>query len=544
MTKIQGAVASEGIACATALVLEKRLFVNDRKSIAADKIPSELEALQEAIKKASAEVERMQQKAFEEGSEEQGEIFAGYIEIIEDEELFNDVKKCMEEKLVDLSTALGDVCSEYAADMAALDDPYLQARADDFRQIFSLIEDMHTGNADDTSTTGDFILVSDEVGPADLGKIDKKFLRGIVVENGSRTSHAAIIARSMGAPMLSGINYTKAGIKRGMKLILDTETKTLIVDVDAETEKSFAKKLAADAAEKADTAKYIDKKAITASGIEIMTLANIGTVEEVDDVIANNADGIGLFRTEFLFMQNGGKRLPSEEEQFKSYKAVLEKMSGKPVTFRTLDAGGDKNIDALAIPKEENPFLGWRAIRYCLKNPEILRTQLRALLRASAYGNCRIMIPMISNENEIIQVKKLIDSVLDDFVERGEKAPERVPFGIMVETPAAAVISDVLAKQVDFFSLGTNDLTQYTVAVDRGNEYVSELYDEMHPAVIALIAKTIQSAKDAGIHVCMCGEMAGDTRCTETLLKAGLREFSMSANRIPVMKKFLATLNC
>ncbi len=218
-------------------------------------------------------------------------------------------------------------------------------------------------------------------------------------------------------------------------------------------------------------------------------------------------------------------------------------MEGKPVTFRTLDAGGDKNIAALGIPKEENPFLGWRAIRYCLKNPEIFRTQLRALIRASSYGNCKIMIPMICCESELLQTKKLIDSVYSELEERNESPRVKVPVGIMIETPAAALIADSLAKHVDFFSLGTNDLTQYTVAVDRANEHVSELYDEMHPAVLELITRVVKTALTADIEIHICGEMAGDIRCTETLLKTGIREFSMSANRKPSMKRYLSTLH-
>ena len=543
METILGITAAEGLAAAKAFILQTDKFSGNRTAIQSGQIAGELEALQSAIKKAVTEIEKLRDKAYAEKALEQSDIFNAYLEIVQDEELFCDVERCVKTKLVNLETALMDVCNDYAADMAALDDPYMQARADDFRQIFRIILDMHTGSDNTELTfTEDFILVAREIGPADTAKIDKRFLKGIVVETGSRTSHAAIICRAAGIPMLSGIRYCASNIKTGTPLIVDAVEGRLISAPDSNTQAEYAEKIAALQARVERIKTFKDKPGLTAAGTRIVLMANAGTVAEIDAVLENNADGIGLFRTEFLFMENPN-RIPTEEEQFTAYKTVLTKMGSKPVVFRTLDAGGDKNIAALGIPKEENPFLGWRAIRYCLKTPEVFRVQLRALLRASGYGNCKIMIPMISGQSELLQTKRLINSVYEELEERDKKSIRRVPLGIMVETPAAALIADILAGHVDFFSLGTNDLTQYTIAVDRGNEYVSELYNEMHPAVLTLVERTVQAAHKAGIEVHVCGEMAGDTGCTEALLKAGLRELSMSPNRIPYMKEHLLTLN-
>jgi len=543
METILGITAAEGLAAAKAFILQTDKFSGNRTAIQSGQIAGELEALQSAIKKAVTEIEKLRDKAYAEKALEQSDIFNAYLEIVQDEELFCDVERCVKTKLVNLETALMDVCNDYAADMAALDDPYMQARADDFRQIFRIILDMHTGSDNTELTfTEDFILVAREIGPADTAKIDKRFLKGIVVETGSRTSHAAIICRAAGIPMLSGIRYSASNIKTGTPLIVDAVEGRLISAPDSNTQAEYVEKIAALQARVERIKTFKDKPGLTAAGTPIVLMANAGTVAEIDAVLENNADGIGLFRTEFLFMENPN-RIPTEEEQFTAYKTVLTKMGSKPVVFRTLDAGGDKNIAALGIPKEENPFLGWRAIRYCLKTPEVFRVQLRALLRASGYGNCKIMIPMISGQSELLQTKRLINSVYEELEERDKKTIRRVPLGIMVETPAAALIADILAGHVDFFSLGTNDLTQYTIAVDRGNEYVSELYNEMHPAVLTLIERTVQAAHKAGIEVHVCGEMAGDTGCTEALLKAGLRELSMSPNRIPYMKEHLLTLN-
>ncbi len=539
---LTGIVAAEGIAAAQAFVLTTEQLSGNRIEIQPEEADKECIALTKALEKTATELERLREKAYADGSDDQGDIFSAYLELIQDEDLADDVRGCIKKKNINLNTALMDVCAEYAADMAALDDPYMQARADDFRQIFRMIADAHNGTDDAfAEVSEDFILVAREVGPADMAKLNKSLLKGIVTEGGSRTSHAAIVCRAADIPMLTGIREGLSSIKTGTQLIIDAEEGVLHIQPDSKTEQIYKNKTAEIEAQKERLKTFNRKKAVTADGTELLLTANAAVLNDLDAVLEYNADGIGLFRTEFLFMENPSK-LPAEEAQFTAYKAVLTKMKGKPVVFRTLDAGGDKNITALGIPREENPFLGWRAIRYCLKTPEVLRIQLRALLRASRFGKCSIMLPMVSCEQEVIQAKKLLDSVYEELEERDGTPIEKIPFGIMIETPAAALIAETLAQHVDFFSIGSNDLTQYTVAVDRGNEYVADLYDEMHPAVLKLISFTVQAAAAAGISVHVCGEMAGDIRCTQALLAAGVRELSMSANRIPKIKEHLLTL--
>lgn len=542
MTVYQGISAAGGYAYAPAFVLKQKKLVSTRISIKKEELPQQIQKLEKALADTVKEIQSLQKNAFDSGSQEQVEVFEAYLEIVQDEELSADVIARMKEKLVDVETALSDVCAEYAADMAALDDPYMQARADDFRQIFRIISESCLGEkADYSEISGDFVLVALEAGPADMGRLDKKHLKAVVVKTGSRTSHAAIVCRAAGIPMVSGLPDDLLDIPGGTMLAVDGNTGKVAVTPDEQTKADCLQHIQDAELEKKELASYLNKEARTGGGTRVELMANIGTLEELDTVNAANADGIGLFRTEFLFMESAS--LPDEQTQFNVYKQVLTRLGNRPVVFRTLDAGGDKQIAALGIPQEENPFLGWRAVRYCLKTPQVFRTQLRALLKASIYGNCKIMVPMITSEHEVVQAKTLLESVRQELLEEeGIKTPV-VPFGIMIETPAAALVAHDLAKHVDFFSLGTNDLTQYTLAVDRGNEYVSELYDEMHPAVLYLIKYVVQVAQKENIAVHMCGEMAGDTRCAQILLDYGLREFSMSPSRILPYKKHLCSLS-
>lgn len=542
MKEVRGVAASEGVAMAKALVLKSNKFSGNKVRISADAVDEEIKILKKSIKDALFDVETLRQKAVDANETEQAEVLEAYLEIMQDEDLLNDSEQYIAEKLVDTDTALMDVIGGYAAEMAALSDPYMQARADDFRQIYRLIVKAHHGKDDEVEMQNeDFILVSTEIGPADTARIDKKYLKGVVCEKGSRTSHAAIICRACGVPMISAINLEENSIQSGDLLILDSignDKASLFIEPSQELKEKYKEIFREKEEKKAMLKKLCSLPGKTADGTIITLEANSGTVSEIDVANEYCAEGIGLFRTEFLFMENP-TRLPNEEEQYKAYKTVLEKMEGKAVVFRTLDAGGDKNISALGIPKEENPFLGWRAIRYCLTAPEIFFTQLRALIRASEWGNLKIMLPMIISKAEILKTKKLLSSVYEDLKNKTGKTYKEVPVGIMIETPAAALTADSLAEEADFFSIGSNDLTQYTLAVDRGNDYVSNLYDELHPGVLSLIKMTVEAANKAGIDVHVCGEAAGDTRCTEALLKAGVRKLSMSPARIPAMKEHL-----
>ncbi|MGL4982340.1 MAG: phosphoenolpyruvate--protein phosphotransferase [Treponemataceae bacterium] len=542
MQKLVATPVSNGFALGKAFIFQLESLESEVKAILESEVASEKKKLDFGLLGTRKEIEGLLVAAAENGNDEQYKIFECYLEMITDAELINEIHSYISDNLVSLDNALFAICDSYVQQMLAIDDPYFQARADDFKQVFRMIKAALNGSSEKAKPTENFILVAKEIGPADMAKIDKQFLRGFILETGSRTSHAAIISRAMGIPMISGIPNIEKTIENGSFLALSGKDGCIYVNPSEEILNDFQKEIENQIMQKKDIMKLLHEPTQTLDGQKITLYANIGTVEELTSVLENNADGIGLFRTEFLFMENGGNRLPTEEEQFRAYKSILTAMNGKPVIFRTLDAGGDKNIAALSIPKEENPFLGWRAIRYCLKQQEVFRCQLRSLLRASNHGNAKIMIPMIISVDEILQTKKIIDEIYKELEASGEPVKVKVPVGIMIETPAAAVNAEELAKHVDFFSLGTNDLTQYTLAVDRGNDKIVDLYDEGHPAVLKLIEQVIAVGKKAGIAVDLCGEMGGDTRFTETLLRYGLKEFSMSPIHILPVKKVVRSI--
>lgn len=543
MTEIKGVPVSDGQAIGKIFLLAVESLDCESASICADALLAEKKKMQDALDGAREETKSLIALALEEGQEEQNEVFECYLEMLHDDELITDIGQYIETELVSLETALSYVCTDYVRQMLEIDDPYFQARADDFKQIFRMIKTASMGGCENSNKpTEAFILAAKEIGPADMAKVDKKLLQGFILETGSRTSHAAIISRAMGIPMISSIKDIEKELCSLQNCAMDGSTGIVYLSPDSNLTQKFQQSIEIKRKEKEEIKKLLHEEAVTLDGKHITLFANIGTIGEVAGILENNADGIGLFRTEFLFMENGGNRLPTEEEQFNSYKTVLSALNGKPVIFRTLDAGGDKNIAALGIPKEENPFLGWRAIRYCLKRPEVFRIQIRALLRASIYGNAKIMIPMIISKDEVLQTKKIINEIYAELKEQGEPVKKDIPVGIMIETPAAAVNAEELAKVSDFFSIGTNDLTQYTLAVDRGNEEIADLYDEGHPAVINLIKHVIAVGNKAGIPVDICGEMAGNSRFTEILLKSGLREFSMSPILILEIKKLIRSL--
>ncbi len=540
MKELKGIPVSDGQALGKILIVTVETLVYEKCSIKKESLEDEKEKLQQAFNGAMAEIKELTEKA-EPG--EQKEIFECYIEMLRDPELIKELNEYLEKELVTVESSLSYVCEKYVNTMLALEDPYFQARADDFKQIFRIMfRTLQGKKATPTTLNEPFILAAKEIGPADMAKVNKNLLQGFILETGSKTSHAAIISRAMGIPMISGLTDIENSIKNNDYCAIDGFTGTVHINPSDELIKEFECSIKCKKDDDNKALKMLNEEAITLDGKHITLYANIGTTQEVEDVLKANADGIGLFRTEFLFMENGGNRLPTEEEQFKAYKSVVSALGEKPVIFRTLDAGGDKHIEALGIPKEDNPFLGWRAIRYCLKNTDIFKTQIRALLRASHYGNLKIMIPMIISKDEIVQSKKIIDEAYAELKKEGLPF-KQVPVGIMIETPAAAVNAEELATVSDFFSIGTNDLTQYTLAVDRGNNAISDLYDEGHPAVLALIKHVISVGEKAGITVDLCGEMAGNSTFTEALLKSGLKDFSMSPILILKIKKLIRSLS-
>jgi len=466
---------------------------------------------------------------------EEAEIMRSYIAILNDPELEKDVVRRIREQKVFLIEALMLTAQEYVDDMSALEDEYLKQRAQDFEQLFAMLVSYASGSAQRKARIEKpCILAVKTFNPIDMSEVNKKFLLGILTEEGSKTSHAAIIARSYAIPMLSGIPC--AQVADNDTAVIDTEQKLCVLNPENTTASFYTEKSAQLQKEKEYFNALITERAVTEDGVHIELMANIGSVREVSQAVAQKADGIGLLRTEFL-LSEAGIDFPSEENQFETYRAVLRQMNGKSVTIRTFDIGGDKVYPCVHLPEEENPFLGWRGVRYMLDNTELLHTQLRALLRASVYGTLHIMFPMITTEEEVKSLLSSVERIKKDL--HKEKIPygRNVKVGVMIETPAAALIADKLAQIVDFFSIGTNDLTQYTLASDRNNAKIAHLYRENHPAVLQLIRMTIDAGKKYKKHVCVCGEMAGNPLFTQELLNLGLRCFSMTPANIQKVKK-------
>ena len=531
--ELHGTVLSDGLCIARIVKSAHRKKRDTEKKIDADAIDSECAQFQNVKNTVRQKLEAFMRKADADSDKAQADILKSYIAILDDPELENDVVEKIKNDFDTLQAALARTADEYVEAMGALEDEYLRARADDFNELFSMLlfcTDPETAQA--PRLTEPSVLAAYAVTPVDMAELDKTLLLGILCETGNRTSHAAIIARANGIPMLSNIPYDTA--ENGDTVIIDGEA--LFVNPPDEKIRSYEKKYAEVQAEKRLLQTLAEKRAVTLDGTVIELEANIGSEAEAEKALQERADGIGLFRTEFILNENPD-RIPSEERQYEIYAAVLKAMHGKPVTIRTFDIGGDKQYPCLAMPKEENPFLGWRGIRFCLDNKDFFYTQLRALFRSSTEGKLHIMFPMITEEEEVRRVCAIVSEIKSDLDARHIPYGKDVQIGIMIETPAAALIAERLAPLVDFFSIGSNDLTQYTLAADRGNDKISALYRESHPAVLRLIQNVIEAAKKYGKHVSVCGEMAGDVSFTKKLLDMGLRCFSMSPANIQKVKR-------
>lgn len=533
-TEMRGTVLSDGLCIGRIVKLAHREKKDTEQKIRADAVDAECAQFQNVKNTVRQKLESLMRKADADSDKEQSDILKGYIAILNDPELENDVVEKIKTDFDTLQAALARTAGEYVDAMSALEDEYLRARADDFNELFSmLLFCTDPESAEKTPRLAEpSVLAAYAVTPVDMAELDKTLLLGIVCEKGNRTSHAAIIARANGIPMLSNIPY--GSTKNGDTVII--EGASLLVDPPDEKIRSYEKKYDELQAEKRCLQALTEKPAVTLDGTVIELEANIGSEAEAENALRERADGIGLFRTEFILNENP-ERVPSEERQYKIYAAVLKAMRGKPVTIRTFDIGGDKQYPCLPMPKEENPFLGWRGIRFCLDNKDFVYTQLRALFRASTEGTLHIMFPMITEEEEVRRICEIVSEVKSDLDARHIPYGKDVQLGIMIETPAAALIAERLAPLVDFFSIGSNDLTQYTLAADRGNDKISALYRESHPAVLHLIHNVIATGEKYGKHVSVCGEMAGDASFTKKLLDMGLRCFSMSLANIQKVKR-------
>ncbi|WP_294703093.1 phosphoenolpyruvate--protein phosphotransferase [uncultured Fusobacterium sp.] len=537
---VKGIEASPGIAIGQIfLYQEKELVIDEKRKCDSD---CEKERLLNGREKSKEQLLKIREKTAEKLGEDKAAIFDGHITLLEDEDLFDEVVDIIEDEEICAEAALQRGIDDYCEMLANLEDEYLRERAADLRDIGKrwLYNTAGVEILDLGSLPPNTVIAAKDLTPSDTAQIDLQNVVAFITEIGGKTAHSSIMARSLELPAVVGTGNICSLVKSGDNVIVDALKGDIIINPTEEEITKYQEKRANFFAEKELLKQLKDKEAISKDGVKVGAWANIGSPKDIEGVLRNGAKGIGLYRTEFLFMNND--RFPTEDEQFEAYKIVAEKMEGKPVTIRTMDIGGDKSLPYMQLPKEENPFLGWRAIRVCLDRPEILKTQFRALLRASAFGYIKIMLPMIMDISEIRRARAILEECKAELREEGAKFDENIALGIMVETPAVAFRARSFAEEVDFFSIGTNDLTQYTLAVDRGNEHISHLYNTYNPTVLEAIRMAIKGAHEAGITISMCGEFAGDENATAILFGMGLDAFSMSAISVPRIKKNIMSL--
>lgn len=540
---ISGILASPGIAFGKALLLKEDEIIINRKKITADQVAQEVQRFLDGRKKAAVQLEAIKIKAGETFGEEKEAIFEGHIMLLEDEELEQEIIALIKDEHATADAAAFSVIEGQAKALEELDDEYLKERAADVRDIGKrLLQNILGLHIVDLSAINEeVLLIAKDLTPSETAQLNLNKVLGFITDIGGRTSHTSIMARSLELPAIVGTGDVTNQVKNDDFLILDGVNNQVYVNPTPEKIEELKAVAHQYLSEKNELAKLKDLPAVTLDGHQVEVCANIGTVRDVAGAERNGAEGVGLYRTEFLFMDRDS--LPTEEEQFQAYKAVAEAVGSQAVIVRTMDIGGDKDLPYMNLPKEDNPFLGWRAIRICMDRKEILHAQLRAILRASSFGKLRIMFPMVISVEEVRFLKAELETLKAQLRAESKSFDESIEVGIMVETPASAVIAHHLAKEVDFFSIGTNDLTQYTLAVDRGNDLISHLYNPMSPSVLTLIKQVIDASHAEGKWTGMCGELAGDERATLLLLGMGLDEFSMSAISIPRIKKIIRNTN-
>lgn len=539
---LKGIAASDGIAIAKVYLLtEPDLSFEKRKVVDSE---GEIARLLESFETAKSEVRVIREKAATALGEEEAQVFDAHLMVLSDPEMLENIKSNIRDNQVNAESSLSEVASMFIGMFESMEDnPYMQERAADIRDVMERVLGHLLGVKIPNPSTIDeeVIVVAKDLTPSDTAQLNRKFVKGFVTDIGGRTSHSAIMARSLEIPAIVGSKEITQSVKDGDIVILDGLDGDVYINPDEKTLAEYRQKAKEFSELQAEWHKMKNSETVTADGKHIELAANIGTPKDLEGVIANGAEGVGLYRTEFLYMDSAD--FPTEDEQFEAYKAVLEGMDGKPVVVRTMDIGGDKELPYLELPKEMNPFLGYRAIRICLAEPEMFRTQLRALLRSSVYGKLRIMFPMISNLNEFRQAKAMLDEEKANLLADGVEVADDIQVGIMIEIPAAAVLAHQFAKEVDFFSIGTNDLIQYTMAADRMNQQVSYLYQPYNPSILTLIKHVIDSSHAEGKWTGMCGEMAGDQTAVPLLVGLGLDEFSMSASSVLKTRSLMKRLD-
>lgn len=534
----KGTNASDGIGIGTAVIVEEAELVITRREVG--DAQAEVSRFKGALEQTVAETQKMAEDLATRVGEKEAEIMQGHMMLLSDPMLTGEIENSISNDKVNAEFAIETVCNMYADMFASMGDELMQQRATDMRDIKVRMQRTLMGlqSADVSSLPAGTVLVAKDLTPSMTAGINPANVVGIVTELGGRTSHSAILARALEIPAVVAVNGLLEQVKDGDTVVLDGSTGEVYVNPDTEIKTAYEAKRDQFLKEKKELEKYIGKPSVTKDGVQVEIVANIGKPEDVDKVLQYDGEGVGLFRTEFLFMDRTS--MPTEDEQFEAYKKVAAAMNGKPVIIRTLDIGGDKEIPYMGLEKDENPFLGYRAIRLCLDRKEdIYKPHLRALLRASAFGNIRIMIPLVTCIEEYREAKALIEELKKELDEKGIAYKKDIQVGIMVETAAASLIADIFAKEADFFSIGTNDLTQYTMSVDRGNKKISYLYSTFNPAVLRSIRHIIACGREAGIMVGMCGEAASDPMMVPLLLAFGLNEFSMSASAILRTRKLV-----
>lgn len=533
-----GIAASPGIAIGPAWVMQETEL-----HIPTDEVTNpeqEIARLKEALKQAKQQVEALRERAKTEMGADKAAIFEAHLMVLDDPELIGNIESKINDERLNAAKAVHDVIDQFVSMFEQMDMEYMRERAADIRDVGSRllhillgVEPRSLAEINEPS-----VVVAHDLTPSDTAQMDKEKVLGFMTNIGGRTSHSAIMARSLEIPAVVGLQTIVSDVQQGDQIILDGLEGQVIVNPSREVLDNYRKRQERHEAEKEELKQLVHEPSVTADGVRVELAANIGSVTDAALAKENGAEGVGLFRTEFLYMDRPD--LPSEDEQFAAYKQVAETFGDEPVVIRTLDIGGDKELAYLELPDELNPFLGYRAIRLCLDRPDLFKTQLRAILRASAFGNIKIMYPMIATVDELRAANRVLHEAQKELEQEGIRYNEDLEVGIMIEIPAAALIADQLAKEADFFSIGTNDLIQYTIAVDRMNENISHLYQPFHPALLKLIKNVIDAAHAEGKWAGMCGEMAGDPMAIPVLLGLGLDEFSMSAVSIlPARKQLL-----
>ena len=540
--RIQGISGSRGVAVGNVYRYIQEEIVIPDYTVAEDKVEEEIGKFAAAMAATLKQLDTIRQKALDEMGPEEAAIFEAHMQIAQDPSLSDGIKSLVESSHTNVVAATAQTIETFANIFLGMEGPYMRERGADIKDIGDrLMRNMLGMNPRGLShISGEVILVAQDLAPSDTASLDKNVVKGIVTAAGGPTSHAAIMARTLEIPAVMGVGDIESFVDGDKAVVLGTDGIVEINPSDADWDE-YTNQAAAFQEELKRLRESANLEATTTDGHHVELFGNIGKAKDAKNALTMGAQGIGLYRTEFLYMEND--ELPAEDVQFEEYKKVAQDMKGKPVIIRTMDIGGDKELKCLDLPSEMNPFLGYRAIRISLNRPDIFKVQLRALLRASAFGDIHIMYPMIASVEEVKQANAMLDECKEELTAEGKEFNKDIKVGIMIEVPAAAVISPILAKYVDFFSIGTNDLCQYTLAVDRMNEAIGSLYQPLHPGVIRLIKHVIDASHEQGKFTGMCGELASDPVATMILLGLGLDEFSMTASSIPLIKNILRSVS-